>query len=178
MLWSFIFASQTPAAPNPKLSRESAADQLPKDTIQNSVIEARQRRNRDRQQELQQDGERRFLYATMLYTESYYKRAQELYEAFLLFYEKHPRRLEALRYLAMIAQKQGRLEEALAAYIDLYKEAPNKKIALEAYLEGARLAKDMGLYKASAQMLKELLHSPASYKKIKEAAKEEQDLLL
>lgn len=113
--------------------------------VQNyNVTEWEKRRQKKNAEYLIQDGEIRFRYASMLFVANHYKHAQELLEEFMILFPNHPRQTEVGNYLARIAEKQGRFEDAMRQYIQIYHQEATSEIALNAYFAAGRLAVNMG----------------------------------
>ena len=111
-----------------------------------------------------QDGEARFRYAYMLFSEAYYERAQELWKQFIILFPNHSRRIEVMHYLALISEKENRYVEAMNAHIRTYQKASGQDMAIRSYLQAGRLAVRLGEITRAKQIFKEIIKSrKASY---------------
>ena len=129
-----------------------------------SLEEWKAKREQSIRKENNKDGEARFRYAYMLFSEAYYERAQELWSYFAALFPSHPRRVEAMHYLALIAEKQGRYVDAMNAHIHTYQEAAGQDAAIRSYLHAGRLAVRLGEIERAEQIFKEVIkRRKASY---------------
>ena len=103
------------------------------------------------------DGELRFRYAHMLFSESYYARARELWRRFMALFPSHPLRINAMRYLALIAEKEGRYMDAMNMHIHTYQESPSQDLGIRSYLQAGRLAARLGKIDRAKRIFKELV---------------------
>ena len=133
-----LLAKAKPQAP--------AADPKPsaKQSVKHSFVAREQQRQRKLNEQLKIDGDNRFRYAKMLFLEGRYERAQELWEYFVALYLGHPKDVEAMRYLAIIAEKQQRFAYALAGYMAAYQQDPEHRQGVYAFLQAGRLSEQLG----------------------------------
>ena len=124
----------------------------------------KKKREQSIRKENNKDGDIRFRYAYMLFSEGYYERAQELWSYFVSLFPSHPRRVEAMHHLALIAEKQGRYRDAINTHIRTYQEAAGEDTAIRSYLQAGRLAVRLGEIKQANQIFREIVkRRKASY---------------
>ena len=159
-LYSFTLWAQTRELEDPQKEELAKVDEK----SDYSVEKWKRKREQSIHRERNKDGEARFRYAYMLFSESYYDRSQELWSYFIALFPSHPRRVEAMHYLALIAEKQGYYEDAMNAHIRTYQEAAGQDTAIKSYLQAGRLAVRLGEIEQAESIFKEIINRrKASY---------------
>ncbi len=103
------------------------------------------------------DGENRFQYALMLYTERKFESAKLSFQEFVTLFPRHARELEASRYIALLLEEQGETKKALEAYYKIYYTDPNSIDAILSYLQIGRIQSQMGNKNLAIEIFRNLV---------------------
>lgn len=110
-----------------------------------------------RQQQLADDGERKFLYIREIAADNRVEKARRLLVDFLIVFPEHHYAFDAHDMLGDMLARQGRPVEAAYAYRRAFQSAPNQARALDSSLKAGRLLTEMGQYAEARRVYREVI---------------------